>query len=269
MARFLHFALAASLLLTPAAAFGVPIGPGDFGSGSTVLTFDEFSNGTFLSGEFAPQGVTLGSGPTPDGLNGGGTPAPFVATENEFPSATASPPNKVIGTINHPTQGLIKCQSCAVVVTFLSPLPTQAGFWIADPDLGQFAEFFGPSGLVDSLGVTTADSSSPFFVGVEDLGGITEIVLHSTAQLGVGLDNLQFGSPVPEPSSAALVMAGIALVVFSGRRIGSRRFAADSREPTSAADAVPAAPSGWHRSTVSRAPSPVRSGQRTRPIGAE
>src|SRR5262245_4227863 len=97
----------AILLLAPAAGLGVPIGPGDFAPGSTLLTFDQFANGTFLSNDFAAQGVVLGSGPTPDGLNGGGTPAPFVATE-DGPVATASSPNKIVGTINHPLQGLIK-----------------------------------------------------------------------------------------------------------------------------------------------------------------
>jgi hypothetical protein len=207
----------AVLLLAPVAGFAVPIGPGDFAPGSTLLMFDQFANGTFLSNDFAAQGVVLGSGPTPDGLNGGGTPAPFVATENEFPLATASAPNKIVGTINHPLQGLIKCQSCAVVVTFLGPLPTQAGFWVADPDFGQFAEFFGPSGLIATLSVTSTNSGAPFFMGFEDLSGISEIVLHSTAQFGVGLDNLQFGAPVPEPSTAALVLFGVASLALRGR----------------------------------------------------
>lgn len=215
----------AILLLAPAAGLAASIGPGDFAPGSTLLTFDEFANGTFLSNDFAAQGVVLGSGPTPDGLNGGGTPAPFVATENG-PVANASAPNKIVGTINHPLQGLIKCQSCAVVVTFLGPLPTQAGFWVSDPDFGQYAEFFGPSGLIATLSVTGTDSDTPFFMGFEDLAGISEVVLHSTAQFGVGLDNLQFGSPVPEPSSAALLFFGVASLALRGRfstRLHGRR----------------------------------------------
>jgi hypothetical protein len=123
-------------------------------------------------------------------------------------------------------QGLIKRQSCAVIVTFLGPLPAQAGFWVADPDFGQYAEFFGPSGLIATLSVTSTDSGTPFFMGFEDLAGISEVVLHSTAQFGVGLDNLQFGSPVPEPSSAALLSFGVASLALRGRfstRLHARR----------------------------------------------
>jgi len=221
MQQIIRAIVVASLLLAATGAFAVPIGPADFAPGFTLLTFDEFANGTFLSNEFAAEGVILGSDATPDALNGGGVPAPFVATENEFPLATASAPNKIVGTINHPAQGLIKCQSCAVVVTFLNPIPTQVGFWVADPDFGQFAEFFGPSGLLSTLSVTTTNSGSPFFLGFEDPDGVSEVVLHSTAQFGVGLDNLQFGTPVPEPSTAALVLLGIAC--FARRRTSVSR----------------------------------------------
>ncbi|HVP29852.1 MAG TPA: PEP-CTERM sorting domain-containing protein [Myxococcota bacterium] len=210
-----------ALLLAPALGRAVPIGPGDFAPGSTLLTFDEFANGTFLSNEFAAQKVVFGSGPTPDGLNGGGTPAPFVAIENEFPLATASAPNKIIGTIEHPLQGLIKCGSCAVVATLLGPIPTQVGFWVSDPDLGQFAEFFGPSGLLATITVTTGNSGAPFFIGFEDSGGINQIILHSTAGFGVGLDNFQFGAPVPEPSTAALALLGL-VTVGAARQLTGR-----------------------------------------------
>src|SRR5262245_21094307 len=74
------------------------IGPGDINPGSTLLTFDSYINGTLLSNEFAALGVILGSGQPPTDLVDA-TPAPYVATEAEFPNATASPPNKIIGTL--------------------------------------------------------------------------------------------------------------------------------------------------------------------------
>jgi hypothetical protein len=199
------------VFLSHDAAHAGPIDAGDINSGSTLLSFDEFPNGTFLSNEF--PGVVFRSGDTP--TTGTIESSPFVATENEFPNATHSSPNKIVGAIGDPPT---KCQSCAIVVTFLDPIPTQVAFWVSDPDFGQFAEFSGPGGLLGTLSVTSQDSGTPFFMGFEDASGILSVTVHTVGSFGVGIDDLQFGTPVPEPSTALLLFGGLIGLSIRRRR---------------------------------------------------
>jgi len=216
------FGLLAALgmaVAVPGGAHAGAINIEDINPGSSLLNFDAFPNGTFLSIEFA--GVLLSSGDTPSLSNS----SPFVATESAAGAqqtgsqfGTISKPNKIVGAIGSSLDSVVKCQPCAVVVTFMDPLPTQVGFWVSDPDFGQFAEFSGPIGLLSTLSVTSHDSGTPFFIGFEDANGISQVAMHSVQSFGVGIDDLQFGTPIPEPSTALLVACGLVGLAVRRRR---------------------------------------------------
>ncbi len=202
----------------PVTALAGPIGPLDFAPGSTVLGFDEFAHETFLSTEFAALGVIFGS-ESHDGLSPPLVGAPFVRVSVAVPTtSTSSLPNKIVGTVVDPNGNLFWCDPCSIVVSFLDPLPTQVGFFVTDPDVGQSARFFGASGLVGTLSVTGGSNSNyPFFFGLEDSGGISRVVLKTVPCCGVGMDDLRFGAPVPEPGTGSLILGGLAILVLRRR----------------------------------------------------
>lgn len=232
MRRVLRSVTAAALfVIATAPAWSAPITIADFAPGSTLLSFDEFTHGTYLSTEFASLGVILESGeplgptltPNPaDWLPPGGSVAPFVwVSIDVYNGNAASLPNLVFPAVYVAPDDLVHCGGCRIIVSFLDPLPTQVGLYIADADIGQTAAFSGPNGLLYT-GVADPScctgSGDKFFVGFEDPLGISSVVLTPTPSGGLGLDDLRFGSPIPEPSTAALVMIGlIALGVVSPR----------------------------------------------------
>jgi len=196
--------LAVSLTVGGTALAG-SIGPAQLGPDTVTITFDSIS-GTLTGAEFN-AGLTLRSGPavSPEAEK---VPANVVTTDTEFPGAMASPPNKITGA-QQVDGGIVGCKFCGIIVEFDAPR-AQVGFWVADPDFGQYADFFGVSGLLGTLSVTSHNSGAPFFIGFEEAAGISRVEIHSVPGVGLGIDNLMFSSvPVPEPSTFALFTSGL------------------------------------------------------------
>jgi hypothetical protein len=209
MSRLLWL-FACYLVAVSQTASATSISPAGFAADAQLIDFDSVS-GALTGAEFG-VGLTLRSGPAvePDADK---VPANFVVTETEFPGAMASPPNKITGA-QVTGEG---CKFCSIIIGFDTPR-AQVGFWVADPDFGQYAEFIGPSGLLDTLSVTTHDSGSPFFIGFEDPAGIIRVEIHSVTWLGLGIDDLMFSSTtVPEASSAVLLAVGLVGAIVSLR----------------------------------------------------
>ena len=200
---------------------------------TTLITFDSLAHATTLSDEYSELGVILSStaplgpelSPDPaDSLQPGEAVAPFVfAIVAVPPASTPSIPNKVIGAKYDVGGGLIQCERCGIRITFLDPIPTEVSLFITDADAGQSAQFFGPSGLLDAF--TIAPPIDPFeLMSLTHPSGISEVLLVSAPGLGIGFDSLQFGAPVPEPSSGVLVAFGLVLLSRTpvGRRLTRR-----------------------------------------------
>lgn len=203
LARALFFATAL-LPMTDASADG-PIGASDFDPGSTTINFDAVSG--FLDGsEFGP-GIHLRSGtgvaPAEDAI-----PADYVTTNTEFPSAMSSPPHNIRGAAEALDGSLLECKFCSIIVEFDVPR-AQVGLWVTDPDNGQVAAFFGPAGSLAALTLTSANSGTAAFLGYEASGGISRVEVRTIPWLGVGIDDLTFSQPIPEPSTALLLGLGV------------------------------------------------------------
>ena len=94
------------------------------------------------------------------------------------------------------------------------------GLHVTDPDFNNNVSFFGPSGLLD-IQVYPGGTEPHVFMGFQDAAGISQIVVKSSipgggGSGGIGIDDLRFGTPVPEPSTALLLAAG--LVGLAARR---------------------------------------------------
>jgi hypothetical protein len=189
------------------------ITPADFDPGATLIDFDSVSG--YLDGSEFGAGLRLRSGPGVEPAENA-VPADFVKIETEFPHAMASPPNKISGA-QLVDGSIIGCKFCAIVIEF-DQLQYQVGFWVTDPDNGQFAEFYGPGGLIAVETVAGANSDFPFFIGYEDAGGISRVEVHSVTWLGLGIDNLTF-SAIPEPSTGLLLGLGLAALATRRRHI--------------------------------------------------
>jgi len=114
-------------------------------------------------------------------------------------------------------------------VGVLGLLPTHVGIVVtAMPNAlnGDIVlEAFGPGG---SLGTTSPvtiagspvrNTANDTFFGWTDAGGISSITLSNTNTVMV-VDHLQYGGPIPEPSSWVMLLAGLALTVVGRRRTG-------------------------------------------------
>src|SRR5215467_8743705 len=108
--RRFSITLIVASLASHAASAG-PINSGDINPASTLMGFDAFPGGTNLSNEF--PGVTLSSGDDP--TTGTVESSSFVRTTDEFPNATHSPPNKIVGTVDS-GGGPVGCETCAIVI---------------------------------------------------------------------------------------------------------------------------------------------------------
>jgi len=183
MRHILGSGVAALIVLAAPSVSAGPIAIADFDPATTLLTFDEFAHGTYLSTEFASLGVILSSGeplgPTltsnpADWMPPGGSVSPFVwVSIDVYNGNAASLPNLVFGTLYAAPGYLVGC-SCRIVVDFLDPIPTQVGLYIADADPGQTAEFSGPGGL---LYTAVSNATDKFYAGFEDPQGISRVVL--------------------------------------------------------------------------------------------
>jgi hypothetical protein len=84
-------------------------------------------------------------------------------------------------------------------------------FQAFDPNNVLLGSIVTTLGDADNFGATAEDR----FFGVTDSGGISRIFISSGPTGGIEVDHLQYGTPVPEPTSAAFILCG---AVFCLRR---------------------------------------------------
>jgi hypothetical protein len=206
--------LSVSLALACGAALagqiGRPISAEDFGPGALLTTFDD------LSLSFR-------------------NPAPLVLDGNTFTTES--------GTFRYGTSAdfgsYLDCnRECIGNETELGYIDVALGSTASrigasvggkGPFTGR-VEFFGAGDALLGTVKFAGNESRLVFVGWENLGaaGITRARFHDTAKNGsiLGLDDLRFESPVPEPGSFAMFAAGLAalaLCASSPRRVGRRQ----------------------------------------------
>ncbi len=163
-------------------------------SPGTTITFDGLSSGTFIGSTYAGLGITF------TGLSASSTD-----TIGTAPGAT----NAVDGT---PTT--------TVTFTFSSPVADVA-FEFATNRLGTSVSGKLEGNTVDSFQPGSFSIGSPTFFGFTG-GRFDQITVDLSGDATALIDNVQFSlataTDVPEPTSKAVLMAGLAGLVVLGRR---------------------------------------------------
>jgi len=119
--------------------------------------------------------------------------------------------------------------SAGIRFTFTGILPTKAGLvWTDGASTVSFQAFdqdgvslgVFPTHLAD--GVNFGETAEDRFYGAENATGISSILIRNSTG-GIEVDHLQFGAPVPEPASVALLLFGGALCLWSRTRRAQQR----------------------------------------------
>lgn len=205
----LSFALGAATLATaprPLAAQVIPVGPGAFPAGSTLLTFDGLATGTEVNG-LTVGGVTfaysLGNGQVI--IDGGpGT------TNNVAPQNVVSTGNNA-GTLTLTLPGFYDTFGYGYAVLSTVPLANATTVTLF-------------SGVTNVGSLSYAGAPDPSFTG--GFAGIRSgvafnrvaITFNSTAASAFALDNVRFAAVVPEPATLGLLASGLGLAGLGARR---------------------------------------------------
>jgi hypothetical protein len=208
--RFLTVLLGALLLLPAAHGSVMAIGPGAFPAGSPLLNFNGLANGTEVNG-LVVSGVTFT-------YTIGGAPANGAVIIDGGPGTTnnIAPPNIVsVG------------NNTGVLGVMLPTTATLFGYGFAILDIGTVANattisLFMGSTPVGSLSYPGA--SDPLFTG--GFAGIestipfnrAELTFNSVVAPAFAVDNVRYSGVVPEPATAPVVLAALALACASWRR---------------------------------------------------
>jgi hypothetical protein len=214
MRFFLTVLLDASLLLPAAHSSVMAVGPGAFPAGSPLLTFNGLATGTEVNG-LVVSGVTFSY--TIDG-----TPTNGLVEIDQGPGPTNNidPPN-IVSLFPGDPSGMLGVTLPASETLF------GYGFAIFNHDLVANATtislFMGstPVGSLSYSGAPDPDFTGGF-VGIQSTIPFNraELTFNSVAAVAFAVDNVTY-SPVPEPATARMVLAALALVCAACKQ---RRF---------------------------------------------
>ena len=195
--KVLSLLAVASLFSLSSTAVAQPVIVGAPVAGSTVITFNAIPAFTSLSNQFAGLGVSIASS--------------CVMTDNRSTSAFGGDPIQVTNF----DQDFLDCAGGSLSypnVTF---------------NFASTINYFGLKGISGgtlsltnangSIGVFTG-SSNATFVGFTDATGFNSVTISANDNGAFAIDDVSFTSTVPEPSSVALVAAGMLAVAAAARR---------------------------------------------------
>lgn len=222
--RALLLAVAFSLLSLEGPAWATAVGPvtelfgpGDFNGPSTVIDFDDAADGDAANTRYLAQGVAF--------QNTGTDPVPIIDWAS-IPRVTSSSPN-VIGTEDD-YAGTGSVFSAFLDLLFTSPTMEVGAYFGNDQGLQptmqmQVSVFDVGDALIGSVLVTVNQNTS-----VDQFAGLRsdstpfyrarfENIL-AQGDLSVVLDDVRFTTPVPEPSSLALLGCGLGVMALRRRK---------------------------------------------------
>lgn len=218
--------------------------PGELGGSNPVITtpgqlpgVNFFVTNSYLSRSDIPKGFYLNDQPTflddledqslGGGLSSGGIPIGCLAgfTNGCSPASV----DEDDGAINAEAFGFFLAQAGTATVSVSSgPLPTAFALAITSGNPFATVTFTAFDGQGANLGTVSYSGSVFFntpntararFVGVQYDGGIQRVEVD--AATSIAYDHVQYGTmatPVPEPQTYALMLAGLGLVGFMARR---------------------------------------------------
>jgi len=176
------------------------VGIGAFSGGETVIGFDSLSEDEVVTTQFLPLTVDFSGSSHVSGSTSAGVgseawfffAAPGTAVLQNFADSCGASPSYCL----------------PVVIDFTIPYALIGFDLVTNPGMTTVTVTLTSAGVSTPFLIPTGSPES--FVGFFDPSGIDQIVISGAPLNGaIGLDDLRFEAPIPEPGTLSLLGAGI------------------------------------------------------------